>query len=120
MQRVYNVRIDRVTQSSKGGEQPADRLSINSAEFLWLYVDATLPGGNPPAGEFYKFIDDKPNPTTRVALKAPELVNGQYKFSVDHFALLPQSKYLFKFADDLSAPSYRDQWEIVTIQLANS
>ncbi len=114
MSKAYHVRIDRVTQGPDGLETPADRLSVNSEDFLWIYVEAELPSGSAPQGEYFKIVDGKPDQTTRIPLDPPKLVNGQYRFSVIHYVLWEQSKYLFHFADNLSAPNYEDKWEIVT------
>lgn len=112
---AYHVRIDRVTQGPDGSEKPADRLRINSEDFLHIYVEAELPSAAAPKGEYFKFVGDKPDPATKVLLDAPTMVGDQYRFSVIHFVLSKQSKYLFCFADDLNAPKYEDKWEIVTI-----
>jgi hypothetical protein len=115
MKRTYHVRIDRVTQGVAGGEKPADRLSIDSKDFLWLYVEAELPRASPPSGEYYEIVSEKPEPGTRVRLEPPTLVNGHYRFSVIHFVLSEHSRYLFHFADDLNTPNYEDRWEIATL-----
>lgn len=113
--KAYHVRIDRVTQGPDGTETPADRLSVNSEDFLWIYVEADLASGSAPQGEYFKMKDGKPDSKTRVGLGSPDLVNGQYRFKVDHFVLSKQSHYWFHFADKLSAPKYEDHWEIVTL-----
>ena len=111
-----HVRIDRVTQGPDGSETPADRLSVDSEDFLWIYVEAELPSGAVPRGEYFKLVDDKPDPATVQTLGPPKMVGGdQYRFSVIHFVLSGKTKYLFHFADDLIAPIYEDQWEIVTV-----
>ncbi|MBW3599825.1 MAG: hypothetical protein KY475_21460 [Planctomycetes bacterium] len=110
-----HVRIDRVTQGPDGHETPADRLRVNSEDFLWIYVEAELPSGIAPEGEYFKMVGDKPDPATKTPLGAPTMVGGQYRFSVIHYVLSKQSKYLFHFADDLNAPNYEDQWEVVTV-----
>lgn len=112
---AYHVRIDRVTQGPDGQENPADRLSVNSEDFLWIYVEAELPARIAPHGEYFKIIGDNPDPATRTPLDPPRLVNGQYRFSVIHFVLSRVSKYSFHFADNLNTPNYEDRWEIVTI-----
>jgi len=109
------VRIDRVTQGPDGNETPADRLSVNSEDFLWIYVEAELASGASPQGEYFKIVNDKSDPTTRIPLGPPKVVNGQYRFSVIHYVLAKKSKYLFHFADDVSAPKYEDRWEIATV-----
>jgi len=110
-----HVRIDRVTQGPDGQETPADRLSVNREDFLWIYVEAELPSGAAPQGEYFKVIGNKPDPTTRTMLEPPKLVNGQYRFSVIHYVLSKQSKYSLHFADNLGTPTYEDRWEIVTV-----
>src|SRR5262245_36238017 len=110
-----HVRIDRVTQGPDGHEMPADRLSINSEDFLWIYVEAELPSGAAPKGEYFKIVGDKPDPATKILLGPPTMAGGQYRFSVIHYVLSKQSKYLFHFADDLNSPNYEDKWEIVTV-----
>ena len=110
-----HVRIDRVTQGSDGHETPADRLSVNSEDFLWIYVEAELPSGAAPKDQYSKMVDGKPDPATSIPLGAPTMAGGQYRFSVIHYVLSKQSKYLFHFADDLSRPNYQDQWEVETI-----
>lgn len=113
MNKAYHVRIDSVTQSSAGHEIPADRLSIESKEFLWIYVEAELPAASQPSGKYYEIVGDKPHPEfLRIRLEPPELVNGNYRFTVTHFVLSERSKYSFHFADDLSKPKYEDSWEI--------
>jgi hypothetical protein len=115
LSRAYHVRIDRVTQGPDGHETPADRLRVNSEDFLWIYVEAELPSGAVPQGEYLTIIGGKPDPTTRIPLDPPTLVNGQYRFSVIHYVLSKQSRYLFRFADNLNNPKYKDQWEIDTV-----
>jgi hypothetical protein len=110
-----HVRIDRVTQGPDGAETPADRLSVNSEDFLWIYVEAELPSGAAPKGEYFKVVGGMPDPSTRVLLGPPMQVGGQYRFSVIHFVLSPKSKYSFHFADDLDTPNYEDRWEVVTV-----
>jgi hypothetical protein len=110
-----HVRIDRVTQGPDHAETPADRLSVNSEDFLWIYVDAELPSGAAPKGTYFKVVGDKPDPATRQPLGPPKLVGKQYRFSVIHYVLSKKSKYSFHFADDLDAPSYEDRWEVVTV-----
>ncbi len=110
-----HVRIDRVTQGPDGAETPADRLSVNSEDFLWIYVEAELPSGGVPKGEYFKMVGDKPDLGTKVLLGAPTKAGGQYRFSVIHYTLSKHSKYSFHFADDLDAPKYEDRWEVVTV-----
>ena len=110
-----HVRIDRVTQGPDGSERPADRLSVNSEDFLWIYVEAELPSGTAPKGEYFKFVGAQPDPGSRVFLDPPTVVNRQYRFSLIHYVLTPQSKYSFHFADDLGKPKYEDRWEVVTV-----
>jgi hypothetical protein len=115
-QMAYHVRIDRVTQGPDGSETPADRLNINSEDFLWIYVEAELPSGSAPKGEYFKVVGNNPDPATVQPLGPPKLIGvDQYRFSLVHFVLSRQSKYLFHFADDLNAPNYEDRWEVVTI-----
>jgi hypothetical protein len=110
-----HVRIDRVTQGPAGSETPADRTRVNSEDFLWIYVEAELPGAAAPKGEYFSIVDGKPDPATKVLLGPPTKVGGEYRFSVLHYVLSKRSKYLFHFADDLTAPKYEDQWEIWTV-----
>jgi hypothetical protein len=110
-----HVRIDRVTQGPDGAEAPADRLSVNSEDFLWIYVEAELPSRTAPKGEYFRVVGNKPDPTTRQALGPPTISGSYYRFSVIHYVLSKQSKYSFYFADDLNAPKYEDRWEIVTV-----
>ncbi len=109
-----HVRIDRVTQGPEGHESEADRLSVNSEDFLWFYVEAELPSGT-VQGEYFAMRDDRPIPETRSVLQPPTKVNGQYRFLLVHGFLRPSSKYLFHFADSLNSPSLEDQWEVQTI-----
>ena len=111
--RAYHVRIDHLTQGPSGQEKPADRLSVNSQDFLSIYVEAELPSRLAPLGEYRKVTGGKPG--TAWPLDPPTPVGSQYRFFLYHGALLPQSTYLFHFADDLGTPKYEDQWEIVTI-----
>ena len=115
MSRANHVRIDRVTQGPDGQETPADRRSVNSEDFLWIYVEAELPSGATPQGEYFTVIGGKPDTATRTPLGPPKLVDGQYRFSVLHYVLSKQSKYSFHFADNLITPNYEDRWEIVTV-----
>jgi hypothetical protein len=115
MSKAYHVRIDRVTQGPDGNETPADRLSINSEDFLWIYVEAELPLGSAPQGEYYKLSGGKPDSTTRTPLCPPKVVIGQYRFSVVHYVLSRTTQYSFHFADKLGAANYEDRWEIVTV-----
>lgn len=109
---AYHVRIDRATQSSTGGEVPADRLAIDTREFLWLYVEAELPSGGSPEGEYW---NNAANPPTRLPLGAPDKVDGHYRFSVVHYSLTSDSSYTFHFADNVSQATYEDKWEIRTL-----
>jgi len=104
-----------VTQGPDGHEEPADRVSVDSKDFLWIYVEAKLPSGSPPLGEYYEIVDGKPRQNTPIRLDPPKLISGQYRFSVIHYVLSERRKYLFHFADDLSTPNYEDRWEIATI-----
>lgn len=113
--RSYYVRIDRVTQGPDGMETPADRLTIDSEDFLWLYVAAELPVGSAVSGEYFTIIDGKVDPATRVLLGPPKEVNDEFRFAVSHYTLSKQSEYLFHFADDLNDPTHEDQWEIMTL-----
>src|SRR5438067_12982673 len=99
-----HVRIDRVTQGPDGQETPAARLSVDSEDFLWIYVEAKLPSGVAHKGQYFRLIGGEPDARTPVLLDPPETVSGQYRFSVIHYVLAGQSKFLFHFADDLSAP----------------
>lgn len=107
------VYIDHVTQGPDGSENSADRLSIRSDKFLWVYVEADLPAGAAPQGEYSKTAGG--NSASPQHLAAPEVINGQYRFMVIQYALSPDSTYLFRFADNLAMPTYQDQWEIVTV-----
>ena len=98
-----------------GHETPADRLRIDSTDFLWIYVEAELPAQAVPKGEYCKYVGGMPDPATRTLLGPPTVAGGQYRFSVIHYTLSPQSKYLFRFADNLAAPTYEDHWDIVTV-----
>ena len=109
MNKAYHVRIDHVTQGPDGQESRADRLSIRSDDFLWLYVESELPSAAQPKGEYQEMNGAK------MSLGAPTLVRGQYRFSVIHYVLSPQSEYVFHFADNLSAPRYDDHWTIKTV-----
>jgi hypothetical protein len=115
MSKANHVRIDHVTQGPDGQETPADRLQINGQDFLWIYVEAVLPSGSAPQGEYFRIVGGKPDPGTRQVLPSPGLVKGQYRFWVIHYVLSGASKYLFHFADSLSAPTYQDNWEIDTV-----
>lgn len=107
---AFYVRIDHATQGPDGHETPADRLTIRSDDFLWLYVESNLPGGAAPQGEYSKTPGGMPQP-----LGSPDNINGQYRFMVIHFTLSPASTYQFRFADNLAAPAHQDQWEVVTV-----
>ena len=109
---AYHVRIDHVTQGPDGHETPADRLSIHSDDFLWIYVEADLPAQAVPQGEYYQLDGGS---AARIPLDPPIDMNGQFRFGVLHFVLAPQSKYSFHFADNLGSPTYEDRWEIVTV-----
>jgi hypothetical protein len=111
---AYNIRIDHITQGPEGQEKWADRLSVNSETFLWIYVEATLPQGSAVHGEYFQMTGGTPDPATKVSLGSPSLVNDQYRFSVLHYVLGKASSYLFHFAEDLDSPNYEDQWEIRT------
>jgi len=67
---AYHVRIDRVTQGPDGQETPADRLSVRSDDFLWIYVESELPSDSAPAGEYARV---EPTGTHRYPLKYPVL-----------------------------------------------
>jgi hypothetical protein len=110
-----HVRIDRVTQGPDGQEAPADRLRVNSMDFLWIYVEATLPNGAAPHGEYFLEVNGKPDPATRQPLEPVSYQGDMYRFSVIHYVLSPHTKYLFHFADNFAAPKYEDSWEIQTI-----
>src|SRR4051812_27926012 len=88
------VRIDHITQGPEGQEKPTDRLSVDSSDFLWFYVYATLPSKAAPQGEYFREIDQKPHPATRTRLGSPVLIDGVYRFSVIHFVLSPGARYL--------------------------
>jgi|SRR6187401_2746592 len=110
---AYHVRIDHLTQGSEGQQIPVDRLSVNSEDFLWIFVEAELLSDKSPKGEYYEIIDDKNE--SKVELDEPKLIKNQYRFSVIHNVLSKKSKYLFHFADILNKPEYEDQWEVRTI-----
>jgi hypothetical protein len=111
------VRIDHVEQAPEIGDQAVrvDRFHVDSTQFLWIYVYATLPSGSVPQGEYLKEIDLKPDPSSSVPLDAPEFVDGVYKFSLIHYVLSPKSRYWFHFADNLKKPAYQDQWAVGTL-----
>jgi hypothetical protein len=111
--RASHVKIDHVTQGPDGSERSADRLSIRTDDFLWVYLEADLPNGAAPQGEYAKTAGGSSASPQHLA--APEVINGQYRFMVIHYALSPDSTYLFRFADNLTMPTYQDQWEIVTV-----
>jgi hypothetical protein len=110
---VSYVRIDHATQGPDGHETPADRLSIRSDDFLWLYVEADLPGGAAPQGEYSKTAAG--STASAQPLGSPDLIFGQYRFMVIHYALSPNSTYQFRFADNLASPKQQDSWEIATV-----
>jgi hypothetical protein len=113
---ALHVRIDRVTQGPEDMQAPADRLSVDREKDLWLYVEAELPGGAAPQGEYFQILDGKPVPATRVRLDPPKkMSDGQYRFWLVHYTLQAKHRYLFHFADNLDAPTYHDSWEVVTI-----
>lgn len=89
-------------------------MSVNSEDFLWIYVEAKLPS-NIVQGEYVTIKGGVPIPETRVVLPAPTKVNGQYRFLLIHYVLAKNSKYLFHFADSLMSPNFEDQWEVQTI-----
>jgi len=111
------VRIDHLEQSPEPDDKAVfvDRFHVDSTQFLWIFVYAILPSGGAPQGEYLTEIDSKPVPGSSVFLGPPQLVNGVYRFSLIHYVLSPQSKYWFHFADDLKAPAYQDQWDVVTL-----
>jgi hypothetical protein len=112
---AFDVKIIRVTQGPDGFEKPANPLQIDSQDFLWIYVEAVLPSGAAPRGEYFREVGGKPDPASRVPLGPPTPSGGMYRFSVIHYVLSPQTTYWFHFADNLASPSYEDHWEIVTI-----
>jgi hypothetical protein len=111
------VRIDHIEQAIGQDDQRVrvDRTRVDSTQFLWLYVYATLQSGSAPQGEYMKEIDLKTEPSPGVRLDPPEFIDGSYRYSLIHYILSPRSKYRFHFADDLENPSYQDQWQIVTL-----
>jgi len=110
---AYHVRIDHITQGPDGHEIKADRFNVNSEDFLRIYVEAELPSNMVPKGEYYEMINGIPG--TKVELDEPKLVDDQYQFFVLHYLLSHKSEYIFRFADDLSNPKFKDQWEVITI-----
>ena len=100
---TYNISIDSVTQGPDGQEIPADRLCINSEDFLLVYVEAKLPSASSPKGEYRK---TGRGDETAQALSDPTWINGKYRFSVIHCVLSRQSHYSFRFADNRAAPTY--------------
>ncbi|MEP7197890.1 MAG: hypothetical protein ABI851_15335 [Saprospiraceae bacterium] len=108
-----HVRIDHITQGKEGQEMPADRFSVNSEDFLNIYVEAELEDNKKPKGEYYKMIKGKPG--AKVELGEPILIDNQYRFYLSHYALDRQTIYVFHFADSLNSPNFEDQWEIHTI-----
>ena len=114
MERANHVRIDRVTQGPDGHEIPADRLSVNSEDFLWIYVEAELPDGSSPAGEYARRNADG-SLGTQILLAPPVRIGGQYRFALLHYTLAYPATYLFHFADNLSRPNFEDSWEIRTV-----
>jgi hypothetical protein len=116
---TYHVRIDRLTQGPPGREHVVDRLSVDSHDFLWIYVAALLPGSATPQGEYFKTVDGKPDPRTRVALGSPTKIGDEYRFSVVHFELAPETMYMFHVGDSLQQPAYEDAWEVRTVSAAD-
>jgi hypothetical protein len=110
-----HVRIDRVAQGPTGQEHVVDRFAVDHQDFLWIYVDASLPGGAAPEGEYYRLGDVTPAPDGRVRLSAPDRVGDFFRFSVAHFTLSDATRYLFHFADRLAAPAFEDAWEVLTL-----
>ena len=110
-----HIRIDRVTQGPDGHETPADRLRVDSNDFLWFYVEAELPSAGPPLGEYFSMRNGKPDPATRFVLSPPTVVRRQYRFLVAHGLLSSKKSYLFHFVDNFAAPKFHDQWEVETV-----
>ncbi len=110
-----HVRIDRAMQGTEGHETPADRLLIDSTDFLWLFVEAILPSGAAPHGEYFREVNGVPDKATRIALEPVSHKGDMYRFYLIHYMLSPQTRYLFQFADDLASPTYQDSWEIQTV-----
>jgi hypothetical protein len=111
------VKIDHLEQAPESNDPGVrvDRTRVDTTQFLWIYVDATPSSGLAPQGEYLREIDLQPDPSSSVPLDPPEIVDGAYKFSLDHYFLLPQSRYWFHFADNLKTPNHQDHWEVVTL-----
>src|SRR5688500_3287504 len=113
-----NVRIDRLTQGPDGHEHVVARLSVSSHDFLWMYVESSLPDDAPPRAEYFTIINGTPHPGTRVPLGPPTKLGDRFRFSVPHFQLSPATSYLFHVADSLQMPTAEDAWEIRTLPAA--
>ncbi len=109
---AYHLKIDHVTQGPSGAERMADPLKIDSGDFLWIYVAYDLPMGAHPKGEASLLNDSSQG---RFPVNGDEVGPSMYRFGVAHFTLTAGSRYRFRFADDLRAPTYEDQLEVRTI-----
>ena len=110
-QMPYFLKVDRVTQGPPGMERAANPQSIDSGEFLWVYVGFDLPTGARPQGEASNLSDPS---GARFPVRGDEAGPALYKFQVDHFTLSAGARYRFRFADDLMRPTYEDHLEIQT------
>jgi len=109
---AYQLKIDHVTQGPSGAERRADPLSVDFADFVWIYVAYDLPMGARPKGEA-SLLDDPGQ--GRFPVNGDDAGPGMYRFGVSHFSLTPRSRYMFRFADNLRAPTYEDQLEVRTV-----
>lgn len=112
---ALHVRIDRLTQGPDGQEHIVDRLAVDSHDFLWIYVEALLPNGATPEGEYLEIVGGAPDPSTRLLLGPPTKKGDFYRYAVAHFSLAAGRQYLFHFADRLAQPQHEDQWEVSTV-----
>ena len=103
---AFHVRIDRVTQGPDGQEIPADRLRVDSTDFLWIYVEAILANGTSPHGEYFWEVDGKPNPATRQPLEPVSYQGDMYRFSVIHYVLSPRKQNIC-FTSPITSPRRR-------------
>jgi hypothetical protein len=115
---TFHVRIDRLTQGADGQEHVVDRLIVDHEDSLWVYVEASLPGGAVPEGNYCEIRNNIPDSKSRLRLDAPDKVGDFYRFSLRNHILSPATRYAFHFADRVDAPAFGDTWEVVTLTVA--
>ena len=109
---AYHLKTDHVTQGPSGAERRADPMAIDAGDFLWIYVSYDLPMGARPKGEASLVNDSSQG---RFPVPGDDAGPSMFRFGVAHFTLMGASRYIFRFADDLRAPTYEDQLEVRTL-----